>query len=421
MWKVTIKEAKKLILECIDVYLQKDENGYCLPQNKQRPIYLEGPAGIGKTELAAQLAQEKGLGFVSYSLTHHTRQSAVGLPAIVERRKDGTVYKATEYTMSEIVDSIYRSVQQGNEEGILFVDEVNCVSETLSAVMLQFLQNKSFGPHRIPEGWIILTAGNPPEYNKSVKDFDPVTYDRLRVIELQPDVDSWIEYAISEGMHPLVTEYVRNNKESFYWYEKAAGKTELVTARGWEDLSRAIKANEALGFEVDEALVGQFIRKESITLSFMNQYRTCRALLGEEELQEILEGKNQKEHVDKFSRYEFAKRWAVLGILLKRLYVEAEDIVKVWKKKEEEYPVLEEKINRWHQTLDCSMEFIRDAFGIKEEMEHYLSMMYRNKNTGYLLALRRNELFHSLYRKMNEGGDSKRKIRRELREWERVQ
>lgn len=417
MWKVTIKEARKMILECIDVYLQKDENGYCIPRNKQRPIYLEGPAGIGKTELASQLAQEKGLGFVSYSLTHHTRQSAVGLPAIVERRKEGAAYKATEYTMSEIVDSIYRSVQQGNQEGILFVDEVNCVSETLSAVMLQFLQNKSFGPHKIPEGWIILTAGNPPEYNKSVKLFDPVTYDRLRVIELQPDVDSWLEYAVSEGVHPLVTEYVRNNKEYFYWYEKSAGMTEIVTARGWEDLSRAVKANEAFGYEVNEALVGQFIRKESIALSFMNEYRSWRELLGKKELQEILAGENQEEHAARFAGYEFTKRWTVVSILLKRLYTEAEELVKIWKKREEEYAVVEKKMDQWDRMLTNSITFIRDAFGVKEEMEHYLSMMYRNKNTGYLLALKRNELFHSLYRKINQGGDQKEAIRKELREW----
>lgn len=50
----------------------------------------------------------------------------------------------------------------GNPEGILFLDEVNCVSETLAPAMLQFLQYKVFARHRIPDGWIVVTAGNPP-------------------------------------------------------------------------------------------------------------------------------------------------------------------------------------------------------------------------------------------------------------------
>ena len=185
----------------------------------------------------------------------------------------------------------------------------------------------------------------------------------------------------------------------------------------WEDLSRAVKANEAFGYEVNEALVGQFIRKESIALSFMNEYRSWRELLGKKELQEILAGENQEEHAARFAGYEFTKRWTVVSILLKRLYTEAEELVKIWKKREEEYAVVEEKMDQWDRMLTNSITFIRDAFGVKEEMEHYLSMMYRNKNTGYLLALKRNELFHSLYRKLNQGGDQKEAIRKELREW----
>ena len=64
------------------------------------------------------------------------------------------------------------------KEGILFLDEINCVSETLAPSMLRFLQYKIFGRHRVPEGWIVVTAGNPPGYNRSVREFDIVTWDR---------------------------------------------------------------------------------------------------------------------------------------------------------------------------------------------------------------------------------------------------
>ena len=51
----------------------------------------------------------------------------------------------TEYTMSEIIASVYETMERtGCREGILFRDEINCVSETLAPTMLQFLQNKTF-------------------------------------------------------------------------------------------------------------------------------------------------------------------------------------------------------------------------------------------------------------------------------------
>lgn len=75
----------------------------------------------------------------------------------------------------------------GNREGILFLDEINCVSETLAPTMLQFLQNKTFGSHKVPEGWIIVAAGNPPQYNKSVREFDILTKTCITLIFHSPD------------------------------------------------------------------------------------------------------------------------------------------------------------------------------------------------------------------------------------------
>lgn len=41
-----------------------------------------GPPGIGKTQIMEQIARETKINLVSYTITHHTRQSAVGLPFI---------------------------------------------------------------------------------------------------------------------------------------------------------------------------------------------------------------------------------------------------------------------------------------------------------------------------------------------------
>ena len=70
---------------------------------------------------------------VAYTITHHTRQSAVGLPFIRQRNYGGKDVSVTEYTMSEIIASIYAKMEAtGLSEGILFIDEINCVSETLA-------------------------------------------------------------------------------------------------------------------------------------------------------------------------------------------------------------------------------------------------------------------------------------------------
>ena len=185
---MNIKEAKEEIKNAMTAYLTKDELGnYIIPIERQRPVFLMGPPGIGKTAIMEQIAQELGVALLSYSMTHHTRQSALGLPFISHKVYGGKEYDVSEYTMSEIIASVYDMIERsGKNEGILFLDEINCVSETLAPIMLQFLQYKVFGRHRVPDGWIVVTAGNPPEYNNSVRDFDIVTWDRLCLLYTSP-------------------------------------------------------------------------------------------------------------------------------------------------------------------------------------------------------------------------------------------
>ena len=160
---MNIKEAKRYIEESVEMYLKKDEDGeYRIPVVRQRPIFLLGAPGIGKTAIMEQIASELNIALVSYSMTHHTRQSALGLPFISHKEYEGNEYDVSEYTMSEIIASIYDVMKNSSiKEGILFLDEINCVSETLAPSMLQFLQYKVFGRHKVPNGWVIVTAGHP--------------------------------------------------------------------------------------------------------------------------------------------------------------------------------------------------------------------------------------------------------------------
>ena len=88
---MNIKEAKDQIKNAMTAYFTKDELGnYVLPIERQRPVFLMGPPGIGKTAVMEQIAQELDVALLSYSMTHHTRQSALGLPYISHKVYGGT-------------------------------------------------------------------------------------------------------------------------------------------------------------------------------------------------------------------------------------------------------------------------------------------------------------------------------------------
>ena len=271
---MNIKRAKEEIEHTVKAYLAKDALGeYAIPAIRQRPILLMGPPGIGKTQVMEQVARECGVALVAYTITHHTRQSAVGLPFIRQRNYGGKDVSVTEYTMSEIIASIYAKMEAtGLSEGILFIDEINCVSETLAPTMLQFLQCKTFGNQAVPAGWVIVAAGNPPEYNRSVRELDIVTWDRLKRIDVEPDFNIWKEYAWKKGVHASVMTYLAAKQDDFYVVETAVGGKLFVTARGWDDLSEMIRLYEQNGLAVDENLIGQYLQHPRIAKDFAIYY-----------------------------------------------------------------------------------------------------------------------------------------------------
>ncbi len=325
---MNIKQAKQEITNTLKAYLAKDSLGnYRIPPIRQRPILLMGPPGVGKTQVMEQIAAETGVGLVAYTITHHTRQSAVGLPFIEKRTYGGEEYSVTEYTMSEILASVYQLMERtGLREGILFLDEINCVSETLAPMMLQFLQCKTFGNQRLPEGWLIAAAGNPPEYNRSVREFDVVTLDRVKRMDIQEDFAVWKEYARGKGLHGAVLSYLDIKKENFYRVETTAEGVQFATARGWEDLSELLTVYESLGLRADREVVGQYIQMPRIARDFANYLELYHKYQDIYHVDEILRGAWRPVTVRELRAAPFDEKLSVMGLLLSRLSEAVRDV-----------------------------------------------------------------------------------------------
>ena len=321
---MNIKEAKDQIKQSVSIYLAKDDFGnYKIPIEKQRPVFLVGAPGIGKTAIMEQIARELDIALVSYSMTHHTRQSALGLPFITKKTFGGEEFDVSEYTMSEIIASVYEAMENsGKKEGILFLDEINCVSETLAPSMLQFLQYKVFGNHQVPQGWVVCTAGNPPEYNRSVHEFDVVTMDRLKVMEAEADYETWKFYAEKKGIHKSIMTYLDIKQDDFYHIENTVDGKMYVTARGWEDLSEAIYLYEEKGFEVDEALISQYLRDTRTAGAFTTYYELYEKYKADYGIRQILTEGPDQTAVDRASAADFDERTTVVGLLLEAIIPE---------------------------------------------------------------------------------------------------
>ena len=253
-----IRQAKQQIKNAMLAYFSKDEFGnYRLPTERQRPVFLLGAPGIGKTAIMEQIAQDLDVGFVSYSMTHHTRQSALGLPFIAKKTYDGVEYDVSEYTMSEIIAAVYDAMEAtGKREGILFLDEINCVSETLTPAMLQ-----------------------------------------------------------ETGVHPAVLTYLDIERDHFYRVETTVDGKSFVTARGWDDLSAMMKLYEEQGVPVDELLIGQYVQNAEIAKRFSVYYDLFTKYRADYQIERILEGSAEQSVVERAREAAFDERVSLMGLI----------------------------------------------------------------------------------------------------------
>ena len=376
---MNIDQAKTEIRRTVTIYLMKDAYGnYRMDRQSQRPVFMLGAPGIGKTACVAQVADEMGLPMVSYTMTHHTRQSAVGLPVIRHRTYQGQEYDVSFYTLSEIIASVYETMEKTNQkEGILFLDEINCVSETLAPAMLQFLQYKTFGNHCLPEGWIIVAAGNPQDFNRNARSFDIATLDRLKVLNVEPDYQAWKKYAASMQIHPAILSYLDVHPDDIFHVESTVDGKSYVTPRGWEDLSKAMILYEENDFPVNETLICQYLHDETITDRIAGYLMLYEKYRNEYPVNEILNGKADEEMQNRLKQAGWDEKISVTNLLLSGLekQIQKEQILETGLK------LLRDPLRQ----LKTSTDLPTDLSEVRQSMKQNLP-----KDTGIPASIRKN-------------------------------
>ncbi len=350
--------ASAKIEEAVRAYLFKEDGKYLYSAEHRLPLYLYGPPGIGKTQTVKEIAEELGRGFVCFPLTHYTKTQLLGLPVITEREG----YKYTECTRPEIIARVYEEAEKGHEEGIVLLDEFNCASDGIMPAMLEFLQFGIIGTHKLPDGWIIILCGNPPEYNKSARAFDAAIMDRVRKIELMADQEDFDAYALETGLHHIIRDFLQQNPGALYsvgekiniLVPSGKGKTsaisgfsqvhrpsnaatvnpfrekpeaEVVTPRGWENLSRTMDVYEKMGIDIDEELIYQFIKSDKTAFDFYQFYLINTKLFTKAEVEDILAGTDLEKYAEKASSKSFNFRVKLVDHLAGKLESEAQKLL----------------------------------------------------------------------------------------------
>jgi hypothetical protein len=204
-----------------------------------RPVFLWGAPGIGKSALVRRFAEAVGLECVSLLGSQLAPEDLLGVPKI-----DGDCSRF--FPPANIVR---------RDPFVLFLDELNASSHEIQKAFYSLILDRRVGEYRLPEGTIVIGAGNRAKDAAIVKPMPSALINRLAHIHLRADHRQWLDWAANEGgIHAWVLEYIRLRPDHL-WSEPPKHEEPFSTPRSWHMLSDALYSfGDTLSGEMLEAL-----------------------------------------------------------------------------------------------------------------------------------------------------------------------
>lgn len=229
---------------------------------RKTPIFVWGTMGIGKSQAIRQVAQElaqdmkvkfleaeadgeEAFSFIDVRISQLEPSDLRGLPVI----KDGV----TAWLIPKWLPSNAKS------KGILFFDELNLAPPSIQASAYQLILDRRIGDYKLPDGWIIVSAGNTSDDKANVYDLPAPLSNRFVHVELNiPNKDDWVNWGLNNGVETDVLAFIEQHPSSLHRFDNKIKSKAFPTPRSWAYCSNLIKDNKA-GSEEIEILVSSAI------------------------------------------------------------------------------------------------------------------------------------------------------------------
>jgi hypothetical protein len=266
---VTPNEAKRCIFKCI---------------RTNRPVFLWGPPGIGKSEIVGQIGEVLNRPVIDVRLSLWEPTDLKGIP----------FYNPKSECMSWAPPEELPT--DPNSNAILFLDELNSAAPATQAAAYQLILNRRVGTYILPKGVSIIAAGN-RESDKGVTYRMPAPLaSRMSHLELRTDFDDWLKWSSLNEVHPHVVGYISFSKKDLYDFDPKSSSRAFATPRTWNFVSDFLKDDDTDEKGLTDLIAGTV--GEGLAIKFMAHRKVSSQLPQPED---ILLGKVKKTPIKEIS------------------------------------------------------------------------------------------------------------------------
>lgn len=196
---------------------------------------FRGESGIGKTEMVYQFSEGEKLPVKTLIVSQLDANDFVGL-LYRKTKEDGREYSC--YALPDFWPT--------SGQGILFLDEVNRGKKDVRAPLLQLLHEGRIHDYVFPKGWMIVSAINPDSEAYSVSTLDTAMTSRLEIIDVDFDMQGFIEHMEASGYHQQIQDFIRSGAWTYLRTDQISSdaNAKYVCPRTFKRLSDLKIANE---------------------------------------------------------------------------------------------------------------------------------------------------------------------------------
>jgi len=237
---------------------------------KQRPIFLWGPPGIGKSDIVKQITE--GLGnshLIDIRLSLWEPTDIKGIPYF-DSNSGTMVWGAPSELPDEEFAKQYDNI-------VLFLDEMNSAAPSVQAAAYQLILNRKVGTYKLPDNVMIVAAGN-RDADKGVTYRMPAPLaNRFVHLELAVDFDDWFSWAADNRIHNDVLGYLTFSKKDLYDFDPKSPSRSFATPRSWAFVSELLDddidentTTDLVAGSVGEGLAVKFMAHRKVAASMPN-------------------------------------------------------------------------------------------------------------------------------------------------------
>jgi MoxR-like ATPase len=188
------------------------------------PLHIWGACGVGKSQIVAQVADDINYEFLDVRAVQLDPIDLRGLPRIAG--------DSTEWVAPKFLPTTGR--------GILFLDELTSAPQMTQAGCYQLVLDRRLGEYVLPDGWVVIAAGNPASESGVHFSMPRPLRNRFVHLHLEADLNDWCRWAVQAKVRPEVIAFLRFKPALLHDGDATSDQNAWPTPRSWEMTSTVL-------------------------------------------------------------------------------------------------------------------------------------------------------------------------------------